>query len=83
MGEVSRLRATRFHWKKRWAKTRERVLAAHNGRCGLCDAPAEQVHHLIPRSVTGPGPNVNDPSRLLPVCGDFHQKLHDELDRSR
>jgi 5-methylcytosine-specific restriction endonuclease McrA len=70
-------------WKRGWPRVRQAVLAAHNGACGLCGANATAVHHLIPRAELPPGPDANDPSRLLPVCDDCHRSLHIELERSR
>ncbi|HUG00626.1 MAG TPA: HNH endonuclease signature motif containing protein [Longimicrobiales bacterium] len=49
---------------------RESAEKAFKGRCALCEAEAQQIHHID-------GDNANnDPLNLLPVCGTCHTRQH-------
>ena len=45
-----------------------------NPRCAYCGKPAEELHHIVPRSRGGD----NRPSNLIPLCYQCHCKAHDK-----
>nr|ADJ53919.1 MutS-like protein [Pseudochrysogorgia bellona]ADJ53920.1 MutS-like protein [Pseudochrysogorgia bellona] len=45
--------------------------------CEICGAPAEAIHHIKPKRLSGGHPfNLNRRSNLVPVCSSCHLDIH-------
>ncbi|WP_457602371.1 MutS-related protein, partial [Nitratifractor sp.] len=50
-------------------------------RCALCDAPVEEVHHIIPQHLADEAGNIghyhkNHRYNLIPLCKKHHEMVH-------
>lgn len=68
----------RFYRSREWLMARQQKIASCNGRCEVCGAIGEEVHHKIPLTPE----NVSDPrislgeDNLIYLCKDCHNKEH-------
>lgn len=60
----------------RWKRIRKTVLEKYDGRCRICESPANEVHHVLYTKGNLSGGNTN---HLIPLCRKCHQKLEFEL----
>jgi hypothetical protein len=44
-------------------------------RCGVCGAPAEETHHIVPQAVAAPH-EKNRSHNLAPLCAACHAATH-------
>ena len=71
----------RFYRSSAWLLARQQKIASCNGRCELCGAIGEEVHHKIPLTPE----NIHDPSitlgeeNLIYLCKDCHNKQHNRF----
>lgn len=67
-------RGKRGHAKaKALRELREDAYATTDGRCPICGAIAEHLHHKLPASQGG----KDEIENLLPVCGICHRQIHE------
>jgi len=50
-----------------WALFRQVIFEHYDGRCFVCNAPAEQIHHLNYRH------GLFNPRTVIPVCRPCHE----------
>ena len=71
----------RFYRSSAWLLARQQKIASCNGRCELCGAIGEEVHHKIPLTPK----NIHDPSitlgeeNLIYLCKECHNKEHNRF----
>ncbi len=65
--------------ERSWEAPRAKV--EREGRCRVCGSPYDvQAAHIIPRAQVKAGP-AEDPSNVVPLCGDGSQGCHGQYDR--
>lgn len=68
----------RFYRSSAWLNARQQKITACNGRCELCGAMGDEVHHKIPLTPD----NINDlnvtlnQNNLIYLCKECHNKEH-------
>jgi len=71
------------HVSKEWKQARQSVMARSDGFCEvrtpMCDARANQVHHIKRRSQGGP----DEPGNLLATCASCHDWIHANVAESK
>ena len=73
----------RFYRSSAWLLARQQKIASCNGRCEMCGAIGEEVHHKIPLTAD----NINDvnitlnPDNLIYLCKDCHNKEHHRFEK--
>ena len=68
----------RFYRSSAWLFARQQKIAACNGKCELCGAVGEEVHHkvaLTAENINNPNVTLN-PDNLIYLCKDCHNKEH-------
>ena len=71
----------RFYRSSAWLLARQQKIAACNGRCEICGAIGEEVHHkiaLTPSNITDTNITLN-PDNLIYLCKECHNKEHDRF----
>lgn len=53
-------------------KIRMKIMSDYDGNCAGCGCPANQIHHVMPRSRSGRGVYTNG----MPVCNTCHTFIH-------
>ncbi len=56
-------------------KLQDEVRERDMHRCILCDRPAGEVHHVIPRGRARAWPEVNSLYNLVTLCRGCHEKV--------
>lgn len=75
----------RFYRSSAWLLARQQKIAACNGKCELCGAVGEEVHHkvaLTAENINNPNVTLN-PDNLIYLCKDCHNKEHERFVKSR
>lgn len=69
-------------WGQRYRAFKRAVLAASNGRCVACGAPARHPHHIIPVSQTRIHALLAiDPANGMALCDNCHCLMHPNFRR--
>lgn len=81
-GGVARIQRDNYsNDKTKWWDIRKRVFERDKGKCqsrgmgGVCGAPANEVHHIIPLTRGG----ANSVSNLISLCKTCHDHRHHHL----
>lgn len=62
-----------------WGVMRECVLERDGHKCRICGRPANEVHHIRPKSFGGSKCN---PRNLICLCGKCHDDIHRQIDET-
>lgn len=83
---MARAFAKLFYKSKEWQEVREGVLMRDLYLCRHCQAPAEEVHHIVhltPENIYDVNVSLN-PDNLVSLCRSCHFKEHySDKNRSR